>query len=397
MNTYAVSPTGILSSPLNKEQRVNRESDDVAGVSVVTPTHGRDTLLPTLLASLQTARRNTALPTEILIVDSSPQAEATVIREACDRFGARYIQHTVNNVRQKRNRGIEEAHYPVVLFIDSDCQASPQLINEHAQGYSDGVGGVVGLTRFIGQTSWVWCLIERTSVLDSFSYARRMETAPWGPTCNISYRKKALEAVGKFDTSFPFRLGGDDVDLGLRITDSGYTIKCNPEAVVEHTRDTWSRVTLIGRRLFRWGRMHYHLMRKHPRRIIYDFPKSSGIFFLLFLVLLPLAMVWLRPGVLILPVLWLIASLLIETLLMYKIAGTNWRDFGYFIGARMLGLTFETGTLLEALNHGSIQPFYKEIYYTQPSTNSPGRNRRIIQLWASILAMLALIPLCVWL
>lgn len=397
MSINITSVTGASSPALNQEQSITPALDKEAGVSVVTPTHGRDALLLGLLASLQTARGNTSLPTEVLIVDSSPQAEAAVICKACERFEARYIQHPVNNVRQKRNHGIEEARYPVVLFIDSDCEASPHLIDEHARAYADGVGGVVGLTRFVGETSWVWRLIEKTSVLDSFSYAGRMETAPWGPTCNISYRKKALEAVGKFDTSFPFRLGGDDVDLGLRVTDSGYTIKCNPQAVVEHTRDTWSRITLIGRRLFRWGRMHYHLMQKHPRRIIFDFPKSPGIFLLLFFALLPVAIARPRPGVLVLPVLWLIASLLIETLLMCRLMGKNWRDFAYFIGARVLGLTFETGTLLEALKHGSIQTLYKEIYYTQPSTNSPGRNRRIVQLWASILALLVLIPLCSWL
>ena len=398
MSTNLTSATTNVASLTTKQEKsVAPALDGVTGVSVVTPTHGRDILLVRLLTSLQEARRNTSVPTEVLIVDSSAEAEATIIRQACAQFDAHYIPHPFNNVRQKRNLGIERARYPVVLYIDSDCAASSQLIDEHARAYADGVGGVIGLTRFVGNESWVWRVIEKTSVLGSFSYAREMEAAPWGPTCNISYRKKILEEVGKFDTSFPFRLGGDDVDLGLRVTDSGHTIKCNPGAVVEHTRDTWSRVTLIGRRLFRWGRTHYHLMCKHQGRIIYDFPKVSGLFLLLLVVVAISAAAQLRPGLLFLPLLWLAVTLLTETFLVCRLPGQTLRDFGYVAGARLLGLTFETGTLLEGLKNGSILPFYKEIYYAQPSPHSAGRGRRIAQLWASVFALLALMPVALWL
>jgi hypothetical protein len=108
--------------------------------------------------------------------------------------------------------------------------------------------------------------------------------------------------------------------------------------------------------------MHHHLMRKHQQRIIHDFPKTPGIFLLLKLaVLLPVS-AQLRPGLMLLPVLWLTVALVLETIMACGLAG-RWRDFGRFAGARLLGLAFETGTLLEGLKNLSVAPFYKEIYY----------------------------------
>jgi glycosyltransferase involved in cell wall biosynthesis len=379
-----------------KTQRISAP-DTPTGISVVTPTHGRGSLVRALLESLQIARFATSMPSEVLIIDSSKDNEGNDIRTACDQFGASYMHHPINNVRQKRNLGIQAAQFPIILFVDSDCRALPGLIVEHVAAYGDGTGGVIGLTRFVGPDTWVWRLIERTSVLDAFAYAKRMEVAPWGPTCNISYRKQVLDEIGQFDTSFPFRLGGDDVDLGLRVTDSGYRIKCNPQAVVEHTRETWSKVGLIARRLFRWGRMHFHMMRKHTGRIIYDFPTVSGIFFLLLILMAISALATRHAALILAPFIWLVMELLIETALLCRSSEQNWRAFPYSLGAKLLGSIFETGTLVEGLRHGSVMPFYKEIYYTQPSPNSPGRNRRIIQIWASTLALIILTVLSYWL
>jgi glycosyltransferase involved in cell wall biosynthesis len=367
------------------------------GVSVVTPTHGRRSLVAALLESLQAARAAAGVESEVIIVDSSEGEDAQLILEDCERFHASYIRHPANNVRQKRNVGIRTARFPIVLFMDSDCTASPDLLVEHARSHMNDVGGVIGVTRFVGDSSQTWRLIERTSVLDSFSCAERMETVPWGPTCNISYRKEILEEVGGFDESFPFRLGGDDVDLGLRVTDAKHPIRCNPKAVVEHTRETWSSLWLIGRRLFRWGRMHHHLMNKHPGRVLNDFPKTMGLLFVLGITMAAMSGVYRRPVLLLLPLLWLALDLLLEAAVLSRMTGERLRDYGTFLGARLLGLTFELGTLVEAGLRGSLRPLYKEIYYAPPAPQGTGRNRRVVQVWAGVLALVALLPFAAWL
>jgi GT2 family glycosyltransferase len=355
-------------------------------------------LVAALLESFAAAREATPFEVEVLIVDSSEAEDANAIRQACERFHAQYLRHEANNVREKRNVGIRSSRFPTVLFVDSDCKAAPDLFVEHARGYeNDHAGGVIGVTQFVGPSSRTWRFIERTSILDAFSYAARMETAPWGPTCNISYRREVLDQVGHFDEAFPFRLGSEDVDLGLRVTDSGHPIRSNPAAVVEHTRETWNSIPLIARRAFRWGRMHHHLMKKHPHRVQYDFPKTIGLFFVITIFALVTAAIHLRPLLLLVPLPWLALDLLLETVLVARSAESRPRDVGAYLGARMLGLTFEAGTLFESLLDGSLRPLYEEIYYAPPSPRSAGRSRKIAQIWAGILSLAAMLPLVTWL
>jgi len=353
-------------------------------ISVVIPTHGRYDLLVLLFKSLRAAKERFQRPVEVFIIDSSPSMTAERIEALCAESSACYIHHR-NNVREKRNLGIELAWSPVVLFVDSDCVLNPIMFLEHYQSYdNDSIAGVIGVTRFVGKSSHIWRIIAKTSFLDAFTYAERLEFAPWGPTCNISYRKDMLEALGKFDTNFPFRLGGDDTDLGLRVTAAGYKIKCNPQAIVEHTRETWSGIGPIGRRVFRWGRMHFHMMRKHPSRMHTNPPTVPGVFLLLVLLFAPLGLVGQSAVWAAIPFVWLFLDLILESLLIGHRQGKQPMELFYTLGSRILALIFQVGTVLEGIKNSSLTPLYKDVSYTPPSLE--GRRRGIAQIWAMMLA-----------
>lgn len=357
------------------------------GLSIITATHGRTRLVGAMLESLFTERQSVDFPVEAILVDSSQPDEARIIARACNDLQAIYHHHPRNNVREKRNLAVTMAQYDHILFIDSDCKAEPGLLREHYQSLQkdERVGGVIGVTRFVGPDTPLFRVIEKTSLLDAFNYAKRHTIVPWGPTCNISYRKAILVDLDSFNESFPFRLGGDDTDLGLRVTDSGYQIVSNPRAVVTHTKETWSGVRLITPRVFRWGRMHFHLMRMHPKRVYYDFPTLSGI--LVMLCFLALAPAYFEAWwLLLLPLLWLAVELLIESLIITRLLRYPLKQLPYLFAARLLSLLFESGTLIEAGRHGSGLPLVKEISYTPPSLE--GRYRRVAQIWSMILALL---------
>ena len=361
------------------------------GLSIITATHGRSRLVRVLLESLAAERHTVDFPTEVIIVDSSPPAEAQAIAAACQETEALYHAHPRNNVREKRNLAVTAARYDDILIVDSDCQAQPGLLREHYQSLRGDapIGGVIGVTRFIGPDSPVFRVIAKTSLLDAFAYAERHDHVPWGPTCNISYRKAILTGIGLFDESFPFRLGGDDTDLGLRVTDSGYRIISNPRAVVHHTKETWNGIGLIARRVFRWGRMHFHLMRKHPQRVYYDFPTLSGVVAVLYPAAILLTALGVAPAALLL--LWLPLELLLEAAIITRLLSYPLREWPAVVAARLLSLLFELGTLLEAARHRSALPLVKEISYTPPSL--PGRYRRIAQIWAMVLSLLVVLSL----
>jgi glycosyltransferase involved in cell wall biosynthesis len=138
-------------------------------ISIIVPTYGREDLVKLLLISLNSARSTFDGKSEVIIVDSSHDEQQARIKQYCKNFDAKY-HHMENNVRFKRNWGVRQAQYSILLFIDSDCQASKQLLVEHARIYnhdhSSKLGGVVGLTQFIGKENWVWQVIKRASTLD---------------------------------------------------------------------------------------------------------------------------------------------------------------------------------------------------------------------------------------
>lgn len=238
------------------------------GISIIVPTEGRFALISELLCALVAAREKFDSPSEIIIIDSSDDDDKTLLADACKRYDARLINGS-QNVREKRNLGIKNAQFSVVLFLDSDCRPTADLLAEHWKHYDqpsleEKLGGVIGKTIFEGEDTWVWRMVRYSSLVTQFTIADEMSTVTWGPTSNISFRHDVLDQMEGFDTNLPFRLGGDDLDLSYRITQTGFTIVSEPKAIVYHSKSTWNSLHSILSRAFRWGRMEYHLYQKHP-------------------------------------------------------------------------------------------------------------------------------------
>jgi hypothetical protein len=247
-------------------------------ITVVTPTHGRAELVERLLKSLTAAGHVFARAGgshEILLVDSSPAGDAQRIAAAAQRHSARLFR-APNDVRRKRNLGIAHARGDIVLFVDSDCEADVGLLVEHAAAHHgrrapDGrpIGGVLGLVRPCGPITLPWRAAEAAGFCDSFAFAARYPQADWGPCANISYRRDVLRHLGGFREHWPRRLGGDDVELGLRVNAAGHGIVCRSAAVVHHDRATWSTWGPLLERAWRWGAMDIHIrasIARHQRR-----------------------------------------------------------------------------------------------------------------------------------
>ncbi len=80
----------------------------------------------------------------------------------------------------------------------------------------------------------------------------------------MSYRRALLLSIGGFREDWPRRLGGDDVELGLRVNGAGAAILCRPGAVVTHSRSTWARWPAVLERAWRWGAMDVHVRAAVP-------------------------------------------------------------------------------------------------------------------------------------
>lgn len=239
----------------------------IEGLSVVTPTFGNAELVDTMLQSCAEAGRCAEVDWEHIIVDSTPDsAQTAAIRRSCQRYGATYLRK-IAGVGPKRNVGVRAAKHPLVLFIDSDCMADPNLFTEHLRLHErDQVGAVAGPTEMVGpDAAFVWRVVRRAKQYNHcYAWPYRYDDMGWSTTSNLSVRADVLAEIGGFDDDPLTIQGGDDVDLGVRISKAGHRITTNTGAVVYHARSPMSRVSQVADRVFTYGTADGWLCTKHP-------------------------------------------------------------------------------------------------------------------------------------
>ncbi len=257
-------------------------------LSIVIPTWNRSKLLDSLLKSLFAARKAYLYgETEVVIVDSSAGSEKENIQNSCNIYDARYMEGP-DSVRKKRNMGIVASRFPIIVFFDSDVTVDEDILNLHVQTYIDSndkqLGGTFGVTEFVGEDSFVWKIVLYSTFVDSFSFAKRFPYQSWTIGNNVSFRKSVLEEVNMFEEAFPFKLGGDDLDMSYRVTKAGYRIKSVPKAITWHSKETWSNIRAINDRSKRWGSMEYYLSRRHPEIFITSGLKTELLWTVIFII-----------------------------------------------------------------------------------------------------------------
>ena len=238
------------------------------GMSVVVPVKGRVPLMRAQLASLRAAMDSSSEPTEVVVVDDSAPADAADHQANCREFGARYVTGP-RHVGAKRNLGVERAKYDLILFTDSDCRVPPDIFERHVKtlrGADASVGGVAGPT-FVEHCRAPANRIMRWSKLinDDLERPQRCATVTWATTTNLAVRRKVFEEVGGFPSESLDIVGGEDCDLGLKMSDAGYKIVCDPAAVVVHDHAISDSLATAGRRLYGYGRSEQWVCTVHPR------------------------------------------------------------------------------------------------------------------------------------
>ncbi|MGP8320940.1 MAG: glycosyltransferase family 2 protein [Methanosarcinaceae archaeon] len=359
-------------------------------VSVVIPTKNRVRECEALFTGLQVAVEN-AGGCEVIVVDDSDPGDAIRIKQLCNLYGYRFISSQTPSVAAKRNHGWMAAKGDVVLFLDSDCLPEKDLIVEHLKAYSqNGSTGCLGDLSFVGPENLFFKATKFTPFFRPFQFARRFAHTSWGPTANISFRKSELERVGGFDTTFPDRPGGEDVDLGLRITAKNHPIRCNAAARVGHSTSTWNTYKGNLKRFFGWGRADYYLIVKHLHRTTIDLPRIPLTFGFLLALSILLSAVKMTFHFLSLPLVWLGLTIGFATILFYCENGKP------TLLERFIALTYilanEIGTLWEGLLNRYLPIIFRRMNYGDGQIygewHEAGR-----RLWAQWLALIV----CFWL
>lgn len=188
---------------------------------------------------------------ELVIVDNAgePAVEA-LVRGYVGRLPARYVAEPKTGASHARNRAVEEARGPVVLFTDDDAivdadwtRAMAAAVRDHPE--CDFWGGRIRPLWAGPKPGWfdeAACPMLRDAVVQ---YDAGPDSRPWVPgsdtpffTCNVALRVSAVRAAGLFDTKLghvgAVRVGNEDTRLIEAMSRNGSRGWYEPRAVVDH-------------------------------------------------------------------------------------------------------------------------------------------------------------------
>ena len=334
-------------------------------ISIVIPTWNREELVEELLASLKKARDAYRYgETEVLVVDSSEGSAKESIMRSCENHDARYLFGD-NSVRKKRNLGIDESKYEIIHFIDSDVTVCEDILNIHAETFLNDsdpmLAGSFGLTEFVGKKNFWWKIVEHTTYLDSFRFAKMFPYQSWTIGNNVAFKKSVLLEIGKFKENLPFKLGGDDLEMTYRVTKNGYRIKSAPEAVAYHSTETWSHLSAIHNRTKRWGHMEYYIKEAHPELFVNCIPKSDVLFGLFFIVNTLMSLILQTIAPLLFFCGWLLLYVVIGYLMECR---TKVKNPFFYLAGKIIHKRYHWYYMEESIRHRDFSCLFKEMSFS---------------------------------
>jgi glycosyltransferase involved in cell wall biosynthesis len=209
-------------------------------VSVVVPTYNRLPRLKCVLAALedQTFPRDDY---EIVIVsDGSTDGTDDYVRRAAERGALTFGTQANEGPAAARNHGVALARGDLVLFVDDDVVATPQLVAEHVASHDRAGRDAIVIGPMLTPPDfrmrpWVhWEQAMLYKQYEALTAGRFAPTFRQFYTGNASLPRARFTAAGGFDTRFR---RAEDVELAYRLDRDGIAFVWNPYAVGLHYAD----------------------------------------------------------------------------------------------------------------------------------------------------------------
>jgi glycosyltransferase involved in cell wall biosynthesis len=225
-------------------------------ISVIVPTYNRRRILSRTLPSLLDQREPGVEYEVIVVVDGSTDGTLDMLNLQRRGSRLRVVQQPNRGQASARNRGAAEALGEILLFLDDDMIAAPDLISVHREEHGSSrervVLGQMGLDAGVrrsflkqGVEDWGKEFAERVSAP---GYRFRFDDWHSG---HASISRSLFVGAGGFDESF-MAYGNEDYDLGFRLIHRGADMRFSPRAVALQIYDksfsAWLRdVESVGR------------------------------------------------------------------------------------------------------------------------------------------------------
>ena len=236
--------------------------------SIIVPVYNRPDEVDELLQSLS---QQTLKDMEVIIVeDGSTQPCEAVVQKYAGKLQLRYYTKENSGPGPTRNFGAEHSQGDYLIFLDSDCVLPPD--------YLQAIDKKLSTFNFQLSTQIdAWGGPDRahdsfTPVQKAISYSmtsflttggirggkKQMDKKFYPRSFNLGIRRSLYRQLGGF-SSMRF---GEDIDLSIRIYESGASCRLFPEAWVWHKRRTDFRKFF--KQVHNSGIARINLMKRHP-------------------------------------------------------------------------------------------------------------------------------------
>ncbi len=294
----------------NCESEKARSDAPRLAVSIIVPFRdGPDSVLSCADALL---RQDTHREYEIVFVDDgSREADAArTLQERCSsERRLRLLQQEHRGPAAARNTGASQARGEYLLFTDSDCEPTPEWLEEMCKPLDDGAAGVKGVYRS-EQDSWVARLVQ-VEYEEKYNYMERFDEIDFIDTYAAGFPRAVFERYGGFDERFPSP-SVEDQEFSFRLAAGGERMCFARRAVVthRHVESLWG----YARKKARIAFYKALILRLHPVRTRGDTHTPPSLMFQL-----PLAVA--IAGTLVLSM-WRIECLAVTALAVLAFIGT---------------------------------------------------------------------------
>lgn len=230
--------------------------------SIIVPVYNRPEEVDELLQSLT---KQTLKDMEVVVVeDGSTRPCDDVVRRYAGELPLRYYAKANSGPGLTRNYGAEHSQGDFLIFLDSDCVLPPGFLqavdDELSKHPCDAWGGPDKAHDSFTQVQKA-ISYSMTSFLTTGGIRggrRQMDRKFYPRSFNLGIRSSLFRQLGGF-SSMRF---GEDIDLSLRIYESGATCRLFPDAWVWHKRRTDFRKFF--KQVHNSGIARINLWKRHP-------------------------------------------------------------------------------------------------------------------------------------
>ena len=204
-------------------------------ISLIVPTSGQ---VENLIRCVESIQKQTKLPHEIFIIDNSQDRRVSqVLRRFKNKLPSmQIVKEGEKGASFARNKGIQQAHYDILAFIDDDCVALPNWLEKLVLPFTKLSGDFVIKGENINGLSA--SLIEtveyvRDSLFFKTSYYKRNGAlySRWLDSKNFAIKKSTII---RHQLSFHNYHITEDLDFSLQLAQSEIPILVNEQAQALH-------------------------------------------------------------------------------------------------------------------------------------------------------------------